>query len=66
MASYTAGKPTDINPHAAVFEVKEIDASINICCWILTIPVTYGFCPYKTTLLLDNEEVTKTDMYVVH
>ena len=33
-------------------------------CWLLFVPCTFGAIPYKTTLRLDNEEVTKTDIAI--
>mmetsp|Transcript_33378 Transcript_33378/g.73602 ORF Transcript_33378/g.73602 Transcript_33378/m.73602 type:complete len:161 (-) Transcript_33378:282-764(-) len=41
---------------------KEIDASIDLCCWLILCPCTFGFIPYKTTIKLDGEEVTKIDV----
>ncbi len=44
-------------------EDREFDVSINKCCWIATCPIIhYGFCPYQSTLTLDQEEVTKVDI----
>jgi hypothetical protein len=31
-------------------------------CWLVFIPFTFGAIPYKTTLRLDKEEATKTDI----
>mmetsp|Transcript_40216 Transcript_40216/g.83778 ORF Transcript_40216/g.83778 Transcript_40216/m.83778 type:complete len:157 (+) Transcript_40216:155-625(+) len=39
----------------------EIDASIDFCCWLSCFPCHFGGCPYKTILLLEKEEVTRTD-----
>jgi len=44
------------------FAVKEIDASISPCCWLALCPLTCAAVPYRTTLVLDEEEVTKTDV----
>ena len=44
-------------------EDREFDVSISLACWILTCPlIHYGFCPYKSILTLDQEEVTKVDV----
>eukprot|EP00978_Attheya_sp_CCMP212_P002821 scaffold5798_cov61-Attheya_sp.AAC.2 len=44
------------------FEDKEIDASMNFLLWLACCPFTVGAVPYKTTLMLDGEEVNKTDV----
>mmetsp|Transcript_26498 Transcript_26498/g.57425 ORF Transcript_26498/g.57425 Transcript_26498/m.57425 type:complete len:161 (-) Transcript_26498:277-759(-) len=41
---------------------REIDASIDLCCWLILCPCTFGAIPYKTTIKLDGEEVTKIDV----
>ena len=42
---------------------RTFDLSLNKCCWIVSCPIVhFGFCPYKTILELDAEEVTKTDV----
>ena len=44
------------------FEDKEIDASVDFCYWLAFLPCHFGACPFKTVLLLEQEEVTKTDV----
>jgi hypothetical protein len=50
------------------FAVTAVDCSLlHYCffwyrCWLVFLPFTFGAIPYKTTLLLDKEEVTKTDI----
>ncbi|EEC46828.1 predicted protein [Phaeodactylum tricornutum CCAP 1055/1] len=46
----------------AVNGEKEIDASVSFLCWLVFLPCTFGAIPFKTTLLLDDEEVTKADV----
>ena len=48
-------KMTSKQSKAPAFEDREIDASIDLCCWLVLCPFTVGAIPYKTTIRLDAE-----------
>ena len=51
-------KMTSKQSKAPAFEDREIDASMDLCCWLVLCPFTVGAIPYKTTIRLDAEGKT--------
>mmetsp|Transcript_19058 Transcript_19058/g.44394 ORF Transcript_19058/g.44394 Transcript_19058/m.44394 type:complete len:156 (+) Transcript_19058:75-542(+) len=53
-----------VGDNATTFEEREFDVSISPLCWLCLAPLSCAAIPYKTTLHLGTEEVTKTDVSI--
>lgn len=49
---------------AAPLPEQHFDVSMSPLCWVVCAPLTCAVIPYKTTLTLGAEEVTKRDVSI--